>query len=147
MPKRFDDAVHEALFICIVDGLPQSEAIALLRSDLPPTEEIQLPDMQSRTVKTTQRVTGFSKDTIYDLLAAGEIRGFLMGSRRYIDAASLRDYIARRASEPLTIRRAPKPRTAPPAERCTGPQTGSEPARQPERRQKSLPFERPSRPG
>jgi hypothetical protein len=33
-----------------------------------------------------------------------------MGSRRYIEGASLRAYIARRAAEPLSIRRAPKPR-------------------------------------
>jgi hypothetical protein len=66
--------------------------------------------MLSMTVKTTMRVTGFSKDCIYDLLAANEIKGFLMGSRRYIDAASLRDYLARRSAEPLSIRRSPQPR-------------------------------------
>jgi len=64
----------------------------------------------SMTVKTATRITGFSKDCIYNLLAAGEIKGFLMGSRRFIWAASLRAYISRRAAEPLTIRRSPKPR-------------------------------------
>ena len=72
----------------------------------PPLDE----DLLSMTVKTATRIIGFSKDTLYDLLAAGEIKGFLMGSRRYIWAASLRAYIARRAAEPLTIRRSPKPR-------------------------------------
>jgi hypothetical protein len=62
------------------------------------------------TVKTAMRVTGFSKDAIYDLIAAREVESFLMGSRRYLTGSSLRDYIARRAAEPLTIRRSPKPR-------------------------------------
>jgi excisionase family DNA binding protein len=70
-----------------------------------------LDEMMSMTVKTAMRITDFSKDTLYDLLAAGEIKSFLMGSRRYIWAASLRAYIARRAAEPLTIRRSPKPRS------------------------------------
>jgi excisionase family DNA binding protein len=77
-----------------------------------PLPEFQL-DMLSMTVKTTMRVADWSKDTVYDLIAAGEIKSFLMGSRRYIDAASVRDYIARRAAEPLTIRRSPQPRTGP----------------------------------
>jgi excisionase family DNA binding protein len=81
------------------------------RSDLPETGKIpQLGETLSMTVKTAMKVTGLSKDGIYDLLAAGEINGFLMGSRRYIDATSLRNYIARRAAEPLSIRRSPKPR-------------------------------------
>jgi hypothetical protein len=70
----------------------------------------QLSQMQSMTVQTTKKVTDWSTDTIYALLAAKEIRGFLMGSRRYIDAASVRDYIARRSAEPLTIRRSPSRR-------------------------------------
>jgi excisionase family DNA binding protein len=69
-----------------------------------------LDDLMALTVKTATRVSGFSKDTLYDLLAAKEIKGFLMGSRRYIEGASLRAYIARRAAEPLSIRRAPKQR-------------------------------------
>jgi len=82
-----------------------------LTSDSILTDKIgRLPDIMSMTVKTCMQVTGFSKDTIYDLLAAGEIKGFLMGSRRFIDAASVRDYLARRAAEPLSIRRSPKPR-------------------------------------
>jgi excisionase family DNA binding protein len=91
------------------------------------TDQIdQLHDIMSMAVKTCMQVTGFSKDTIYDLLAAGEIKGFLMGSRRFIDAASVRDYLARRAAEPLSIRRAPKPRKhrKPPEARVPQPENG-----------------------
>ena len=83
-------------------------------------------DLLSMTVKTAMRITGLSKDAIYYLLAAGEIRGFLMGSRRYIEGASLRAYVGRRAAEPLMIRRSPKPRVERQAEPRTGPQTGPE---------------------
>jgi excisionase family DNA binding protein len=85
-----------------------------------------LDDLMALTVKTATRVSGFSKDTLYDLLAAKEIKGFLMGSRRYIEGASLRAYIARRAAEPLSIRRAPKPRKhrKPPEARVPQPENG-----------------------
>jgi len=86
------------------------------RSPMTRCSEPELPplgELLSMTVRTAMRVTGFSKDCIYDLLAAGEIKSFLMGSRRFIDAVSLRDYIARRAAEPLTIRRSPQPRHGP----------------------------------
>jgi predicted DNA-binding transcriptional regulator AlpA len=72
-----------------------------------------LDTLMSATVKTTVKLTGFSKDTVYDLIAAREFRSFLMGSRRYIDIGSVREYIARRAAEPLTIRRSPKIPTGP----------------------------------
>ena len=85
-----------------------------------------LDDLLSMTIRTAIRITGFSKDTLYDLLAAGEIEGFLMGSRRYLTADSVRAYIARRAAEPLSIRRSPKPRAEPPREPRTGLQTGLE---------------------
>jgi hypothetical protein len=84
-------------------------------------------DLLSMTIRTAMRITGFSKDALYDLLAAGEIEGFLMGSRRYLTADSVRAYIARRAAEPLSIRRSPQPRISP------RPET----QRQPERSQKS----------
>jgi excisionase family DNA binding protein len=67
-------------------------------------------DLLSMTIKTAARLSGFSRDTLYDLLAAGEVQSFLMGSRRFIDAASLRSYVQRRSAEPLTIRRSPQPR-------------------------------------
>jgi hypothetical protein len=66
--------------------------------------------MQSMTVKTAMRITNFSKDCVYGLIATGDLQTFLMGSRRFITADSLRSYIQRRASEPLTIRRSPQPR-------------------------------------
>jgi hypothetical protein len=69
-----------------------------------------LDDLWSMTVKTAMRRSGFSRDTIYDLIAAGEVESFLQGSRRYLTGDSVRAYIARRAAEPLTIRRSPKPR-------------------------------------
>src|SRR4051812_21673574 len=78
-----------------------------------PTDTIQrqLSQSFSMTMKGTSAATGFSRDTLYDLLRAGEIQGFLMGNRRYIETGSVREYLARRVSEPLTIRRSPKSRT------------------------------------
>jgi excisionase family DNA binding protein len=67
----------------------------------------------SLTVKTAMKATGFSKDAIYDLIASREVESFLMGSRRYLTGSSLHAYIERRAAEPLTIRRSPKPRHGP----------------------------------
>jgi hypothetical protein len=55
----------------------------------------------SMTMKAAIAVTGFSRDAIYDLINDGSIKSFLMGHRRYIDAASLRTYVERRASEPF----------------------------------------------
>jgi hypothetical protein len=72
-----------------------------------------LGELWSMTVGTAMRVTGFSKDVIYHLIAAGEIDSFLQGSRRYLTGESVRAYIARRAAEPLTIRRSPKRRNGP----------------------------------
>ena len=91
------------------------------------TEEFPLPSMQCMTVKTTMKVTNWSKDTIYDLLAADAIKSFLVGSRRYIDGASVRDYIKRRSAEELTLRRSPKPRAKRSLEPRTGPGTGPGP--------------------
>jgi excisionase family DNA binding protein len=64
----------------------------------------------SMTVRMAMQITGFSKDTIYDLIAAREVESFLMGSRRYLTGSSLHAYIERRAAEPLLVRRSPKPR-------------------------------------
>jgi hypothetical protein len=73
-------------------------------------------DFLSMTVKTACAVTDFSKDALYDLINADEVESFLMGSRRYIVAASLRAYIARRASEPLQSGRLPPIRGGPQSE-------------------------------
>jgi excisionase family DNA binding protein len=69
-----------------------------------------LDDLLSMTIKRAALVTGFSKDCIYGLIRDGEVESFLMGSRRYLVASSLRAYLTRRAAEPLTIRRSPRPR-------------------------------------
>jgi excisionase family DNA binding protein len=66
-----------------------------------------LDDALSMTVKTACKVTEFSRDAIYDLIRDGDIQSFTMGHRRYILVASLHDYLARRAAEPLSIRRGP----------------------------------------
>jgi hypothetical protein len=66
-----------------------------------------LEDFLSMTIRDACRVTGFSRDAMYDLINAGEVQSFLMGHRRYVDAASLRAYIARRSSEPLQSGRLP----------------------------------------
>jgi excisionase family DNA binding protein len=62
------------------------------------------------TLRDACRVTGISKDAMYALIRAGELATFLMGHRRFIVAESLRTYIARRAAEPLAIRRGPNTR-------------------------------------
>jgi excisionase family DNA binding protein len=72
-----------------------------------------LEDFLSMTIRDACRVTGFSRDTLYDLINSGEVKSFLMGHRRYVDAASLRAYIARRSSEPLQSGRLPPPRDGP----------------------------------
>jgi hypothetical protein len=120
----------------------------LRRSAAGQTEEFpQLHEMLSMRIKDAVRLSGISRDGLYTLLHAGEILSFTMGARRFIDAASLTAYVARRAHEPLTTRRSPKPRAEPQARPRTGPQTGPEAVRAPSRRQKSLPFEPPSRTG
>ena len=42
----------------------------------------------SMTIKAAIAVTGFSRDAIYNLINDGSVRSFLMGNRRYIDAAT-----------------------------------------------------------
>jgi hypothetical protein len=76
-------------------------------------EQVSLDDFLSMTVRDACRVTGFSKDALYDLINVGEVKSFLMGHRRYVDAASLRAYIARRSSEPLQSGRLPPLRNGP----------------------------------
>jgi excisionase family DNA binding protein len=76
--------------------------------DVPP-----LAEMMSMTIRTACLLTNFSRDCIYDLLRDGQIVGFLMGRRRFIDAQSLRNYLAKRSVEPLTIRRGPNTRVGP----------------------------------
>jgi excisionase family DNA binding protein len=77
------------------------------------TDRPVLEDFLSMTVKTACTVTGFSKDALYDLINADEVESFLMGTRRYIVAASLRAYIERRSSEPLQSGRLPPRRDGP----------------------------------
>ena len=76
-------------------------------------EPTSLEDFLSMTIRDACRVTGFSRDALYDLINAGEIGSFLMGHRRYVEAASLRAYIARRVSEPLQSGRLPPRRNGP----------------------------------
>jgi hypothetical protein len=61
----------------------------------------------SASIRDACRLSGFSRDAMYGLINAGSIKSFLMGSRRFIDAASLRAYIARRTEEPLRRGRLP----------------------------------------
>jgi hypothetical protein len=70
-------------------------------------ETASLEDFLSMTVRTACAVTGFSRDALYDLINVGEVKSFLMGYRRYVEAASLRANIARRTSEPLQSGRLP----------------------------------------
>lgn len=39
---------------------------------------------------------GTSRGTLYKLIAAGEIRTYSVGKRRYVTEAALRDFVARR---------------------------------------------------
>lgn len=41
------------------------------------------------------RVIGASRDTIFRLLASGELRGFKIGAARFIAASELADFIKR----------------------------------------------------
>jgi excisionase family DNA binding protein len=83
------------------------------RSDIGSADDV-LAEAMCMTVKTACARTGFSRDLIYDLLRDGQIVGFLMASRRYIDAASLRAYLKRRSAEPLSRRPSPNaPRVGP----------------------------------
>jgi excisionase family DNA binding protein len=66
-----------------------------------------LDNVLSMTVRDACKATGFSRDAIYDLINDGSVKSFLMGHRRFVDAASLRAYVAARASEPLQSGRAP----------------------------------------
>jgi excisionase family DNA binding protein len=93
------------------------------------TEPAALDDFLSLTIRTACVLTGFSRDAIYDLINTGEVKSFLMGSRRYIDAASLRAYVAARAAEP--------PRNARSANLKNGPQ--GDPARDRSRKRPRAP--------
>ena len=77
-----------------------------------------LDNVWSMTIRTAVAITGFTKDTLYGLINSGEIKSFTMGSGRYIDAASLREYVIRRAAEPLQNARLPPRRNGPRAGRA-----------------------------
>jgi hypothetical protein len=66
-----------------------------------------LDEVLSATVREACKISRFSRDAIYNLINTGEIRSFLLGSRRFIDVPSLREYIRRRAAEPLQHARRP----------------------------------------
>jgi excisionase family DNA binding protein len=63
-------------------------------STLPPAAPLDLNELLSLTIDDCARRTGFSRPLLYRLLAAGKLRSFKMGKRRYIDAGSLRELIA-----------------------------------------------------
>jgi excisionase family DNA binding protein len=66
-----------------------------------------LDDSLSLAIKDACKVTGFSRDAIYELIRSREVKSFTMGHRRFILVASLREYLERRAAEPLDIRPGP----------------------------------------
>jgi excisionase family DNA binding protein len=70
----------------------------------------RLDDRLSMRIKDAVLVSGISKDMLYRLIRNGELKSFTMGSRRFIEGASLRDYIAKRSAEPLSVGRSPQPR-------------------------------------
>ncbi len=79
-----------------------------------PDDEVSLADRDfdvlSATIKETVRLTNFSRDAIYSLVRDGEIQSFLLFGRRYIIVQSVREYLARRAAEPMSIRHGPNSR-------------------------------------
>lgn len=77
------------------------------RAARPPASEDATPlaDALSLTIRHACQTTDISKTRMHELIGAGEVKSFLMGRRRYIVVESLRDYIARRAAEPLVLQR------------------------------------------
>jgi hypothetical protein len=85
-----------------------------LRSDTDNQDfELTIDTTLSMPIKVASRITGFSRDLLYDLIRTNEIKSFTMGVRRFVITESIRDYLRRRAAEPLTIRRGPNTRIGP----------------------------------
>lgn len=82
------------------------------RSPVPEDAATALEDSLSLSIARTIAVTGFGRDTVYDLIRAGEVKSFTMGTRRFVLMASLRAYLERRAAEPTTIARGRNTRSA-----------------------------------
>jgi len=59
-----------------------------------PTATPSLGEVLSVSVEGAFKLTGFSKPMIYRLLNDGKLRSFKIGKRRFIDARSLREYVA-----------------------------------------------------
>jgi hypothetical protein len=103
-PRRPDQPATSALALGTdPPGLGHNHGPAL-------ADEVTIDNTLSMTIKNACRATDFSKDAMYDLLKNGEVKSFLLFGRRYILAESLRDYVARKAAEPVSIRRGPNTR-------------------------------------
>lgn len=48
------------------------------------------------SIKEFEQAIGISHSTMYELLAAGEIRTFTIGRRRFISAEALKEFIEKR---------------------------------------------------
>jgi excisionase family DNA binding protein len=59
-----------------------------------PTATPSLGEVLSVSIEGASKLTGFSKPIIYRLLAEKKLRSFKIGKRRFIDARSLREYVA-----------------------------------------------------
>ena len=55
---------------------------------------LPLDDLISLSINDANVRTGIPKTTLYDLINAGRLETFILGRRRFIDAASLRKLIA-----------------------------------------------------
>ena len=59
-----------------------------------------LDELLSLSVQDACARTGFSRAQVYRLLAAGRLKSFTLGKRRYVDAVSLRELIAELSAQP-----------------------------------------------
>lgn len=57
------------------------------------------PDRDAYTIEEArQRLGGIARQTVYNLIHAGELRSLSIGARRLIPASAIIDFIQRRAS-------------------------------------------------
>jgi len=76
-----------------------------------------LADLISLSINDAAARTGIPKTTLYDLMNAGRLETFVLGRRRFIDAASLRKLIAaQKEAAPSLNRRRYFGANAPPGE-------------------------------
>ena len=59
---------------------------------------IPLHERVSVSVNDAATMLGLSRVPVYDLLRAGELKSYKLGSRRLVDVQSIKDLVSRRAN-------------------------------------------------